>query len=701
MRMERTRDLVFRLLPGPLTLLAVLAAGLLTIALNLAGQMLLREDQRLAVGVAETIARDVANAVQVGVPINRLVGMRPYLEAASVEGDSIHYIDVKPIGFDISYSIGTLPAGIEAPSGEFSGRSKIVTDGNFSLLSVPIRAANENQGKMIGIVSVGTRVNPLNRFAGGLLLPLMATLIALGLIAAEAIVLLARDGIGAPLRRLKGFARRAQRRDFVFLRTADVRSDEASRLLIASQGIGGRIADAVDDLRSWGAEIKQVQLDSETGRSVDRLLEKVVDVIRVRSGWSEPVARQHGRGQRNGAPYFSLVLANGLAWPLIPGELAQIREDIDWLTTMPIASIATAFHFLAIALGLLLYLEPKSPRRLNQLGYGGALLMIAGLLGCIIFETQYLFCAAWAMSGLGFGMALGCLSGPGCFVVLPERGRMASPALAITLYLWAGVGPLLAGFLEDRVHSNAVFGTAILVAVIGLFLAMPFLRLPTALPHVEKESQAGWTSLGRALIWPAVGALPMRLVLITGLVVVLPLWTLNIGLPFKNFSSNFLVVGCSLAAGALIAGAICRKQPKLSPVLTWLSSIATGLWIILVWHEDWLDVASIESIVILGLLGGIGFASYGFSLPRDLGDAIRERGRRRVIADALIAGAFAMCLGPLLLAAGLLYLPAQDLPLIAGGICLIPLLALLRSCASFVPKDRRSPGWNRGETDPG
>lgn len=633
------------LIPLLIALIAVMAIPALLVAshtTNAVDSLLTIESKRRAVAVGEEVSVEVGRALTLGVPFERLVGMGPYLSDVVADNPGVRYVLVGGAGGAARYEAG---AAQSAPDDAYRAvlSDRLAGAGRLPVaetLSDRIVVASSifNGARKVGYVIVVSSIDLIEGSPLIVIGPLAVVLLATALVVVEFFQVLLFNTVLRPARLIGVAAHRARRRSFHDLVTIPWR-DEMGRATAAVNLVVARIADRVDDLFSWAAEIKASQLHPETGQRVDSVMAKVSSRY-ARS--RRAAGRITWRTVPYTMPFLLILLSESLLWPVAPILSHRLMPGFAGNTLWwegAVASAGPAGLLIATAL-----LGAADATRCRRRIFGG--LTVAAIASAFVTQLQdpagvfVLRFVGGVSTGIALTGAIGPLLGSGT----AWRGR-GMLQLAASLCIAGICGPVAGLWICIELGGTTPFWTTPGLAVLGMVLC-------SALLPQEADQAEGAASLHGALPWPALTTPGLRLVVVAGALnlalVGLAIAVIPLAGELGGLTSNRLIelYGSAAIGGlpGLLLGHVLSRRRSGAEIGLVVSSAAVAAALV------WLGLSGAAlapaSLGVVGLAAMSARICLARALPYHTRDLQRRLGRDRGLAAALLPARLAGVCGP-------------------------------------------------------
>lgn len=453
-------------------LVAVLLAALAFLSLRTAERaetLLLPEISAKAETVARSVAGLVVRAEDVGIPLDRLVGLDAYLQRLIDGNPDLAFIGLVDADGRVLYGAGT--------------------ESSASGARVPLDAAGSAPG-----LAVAVDLDP--EFARSVVyklwIDLAIVMVVTALVALELVYISFGVGLyGA----IEGVEQRLQA-----IQRGDLRRHEP----VAGGSTFGAIAARLD--QRLNAVADRLRSLSETVRAAgDAARARLLEAIRARYRLGEVFGDAPVSVIAIRAPLFVFMFAEELTRPFLPIFIQRLASPIPGLSPTLVISLPMVVFLAIVALA-----QPVLGTVTERAGRRRSLMLGAALGAAGYVATAYAFdllglTLARAVTAVGFALVFVAAQG---FVIDATSGRQRARGMAVFIgaILVAGLcGPPIGGILADRLGMQAAFLVAGALAAASLGLAA--MALPRAARGRDSVPSIRWRDVTATLASPRLAAL--------------------------------------------------------------------------------------------------------------------------------------------------------------------------------------------------
>ncbi|MBX3539286.1 MAG: MFS transporter [Chelatococcus sp.] len=490
-------------------LVLVLVLGLAAFSWRTAGRaekVLLPELEAKAATVADSVASLMGRALELGIPLDSLEGVRPYLERTVTSNPDIAYVLLRIPGGKVLHAAGDIPAEVPPPA--------LGLNRAQSALSVAVRSGSASPA----VLTVGLDPAFARKVVSELWIDLAIIMIVTALVALELMHIAFGAGLYGAIEGVETRLDTIARDDLRLHAAVDGGSEFgrlAARIDRRLADLHGRYAVLVARLAAQGEALRQVIVEGlrKEFKLGEGSSEAPVSVIAVR------------------APLFIFMLAEELTRPFLPIYIKDLAAPIPGLSPDMVASLPMVAFLAVVALSqpILGGVTDRLGRRTSLII--GAALGLVGYIGSAMATDLVMLTLARVVSGLGFAAVFVSAQG---FVIdhTDLRQRASGMAMFIGAILVAGLcGPPIGGMLADRLGIRATFVIAGLVAGASLILAL--IAMPGGRGDERRSAPKGptirWRDFGPILASPPLAclfflcALPAKIILVAYCFFLVPL----------------------------------------------------------------------------------------------------------------------------------------------------------------------------------
>jgi predicted MFS family arabinose efflux permease len=440
--MRRLDGFVLLLLVG--TLVAALGA-ISWVAVGSAERILLPQLDRTAETVGRSLAGEVAQAIDDGVPFDQLYGVEPVLEDVLQKNSLFAAVALTAPDGAVAHAVSRLNGRLVA------ARS---LPGDLLTVDTPVEVA----GRHVGQIVIAIPPSAVEQAVQRIWLDIAVVLLASVLVTLEALTFVQGLPMGAAFR---GLAERARA-----IRSGDLRYQDP----IPAEGAFGRVARRIDGtieaLRSRQRELKAAAITRNDARALSAAVELEhtyhLDARPPATLGSLVVVR---------TPLFLFFLAEESTRPFLPGFIATLDPVIPGLSPELVISLPIVLFMAIVAL-----IQPFMNALTERLGRGrslrlGAVLGIVGFIGTALAHTLIEVLVFRSFTAFGYAATFVAAQG---FIIdrTTDDSRARGLALLVSAIMVAALcGPPIGGILADRIGIRQAFLVSAGLAAAGLLCA--------------------------------------------------------------------------------------------------------------------------------------------------------------------------------------------------------------------------------------
>ncbi|NBC31559.1 MAG: MFS transporter [Alphaproteobacteria bacterium] len=445
-------------------LVAVLLAALTALSLRASGRaetLLLPEITVKAETVGRSVAGLVDRALEVGIPVDRMVGVDAYLQGIVDAHPDLAAITVRGAGGDALYA-----GGVARP--------------DMAWVDVPV------PGEAATALSVSVGLDPAfaREIVYKLWIDLAIVMVVTALVALELVYIsfgVGRYGAIEGVEQRLSAVKHGDLRLHPPVESTGVFGDAARRIDARLQALADKVRALRADLAARADGVRQAALDAVAGRY--RLGESVggspLSAISIR------------------APLFVFMFAEELTRPFLPIYIQGLSAPIAGLSPAVVTSLPMVVFLAIVALAqpVLGTVTERAGRRRSLMT--GAALGAAGYVATGFAYDLLGLTIARALTAIGFALVFVAAQG---FVIdaTDTRQRARGMAVFIGAILVAGLcGPPIGGILAERLGMATTFLIAGGFAVASLLLTA--IALPRTVAPAKHAAMIGWRDLSRSL----------------------------------------------------------------------------------------------------------------------------------------------------------------------------------------------------------
>ncbi|CAH1653187.1 MFS transporter [Chelatococcus asaccharovorans] len=543
-------------------LVLVLVMALAAFSWRTAGRaetVLLPELEAKAATVADSVASLIGRALDLGIPLDRLQGVGPYLDRTVAGNPDIAFAMLRAPDGAVLNAAGALPSGMPPLA--------LGLDRSQATLSVAVRSGPASPA----VLTLGLDPAFARKVVSELWIDLAIIMIVTALVALELMHIAFGAGLYGAIEGVE------TRLDTI------ARDDLSLHPAVDGGSEFGRLAARIDR-RLVELNRRYLALVARLAAQGDALRQAVVDGLRrdfkLGEGSSEaPVSVIAVR-----APLFIFMLAEELTRPFLPIYIKDLAAPIPGLSPAMVTSLPMVAFLAVVALSqpILGGVTDRLGRRTSLVV--GAALGLAGYIGSAMATDLIMLTLARMISGLGFAAVF--VSAQGYVIDNTDlRQRASGMAMFIGAILVAGLcGPPIGGILADRLGIRATFVIAGLVAGASLVLALIAMPRARRGEHtaVPKGPTIRWRDFGPILASPPLAclfflcALPAKIILVAYCFFLVPLHMQALGAGQAATGRLLMVYPIAMVILVPVFAALASRFNQRAPFVA-LGGIVAGL----------------------------------------------------------------------------------------------------------------------------
>lgn len=420
---------------------------------------------RKAEMVGQSVGAAIEEAVELGIPLDRLVGMDAFLGDVIADNADILYLAVLDPQGRVQHARG-LPEGVaELLAPPAAGRvAAHVELGSAFDTSLPLNA----EGRIVGSIHVGVDKAFVLGELAEILHDVLTVLVVSILATLELLLFFVLVHISAPMRMVREMLGRAARGDFTHLLT--LRSgDEIGRFSSSFDRLIRRLNERFFDLRQEAQEIRAGQIDKGVVTRIDAALSD----LRHRFRFAEPDHETPGdvrSGMRIRAPLFLFMFSEELSRSFLPLYVRELYQPIPGLGPELVLGLPITVFMATVALVTPLagaLTDRHGARRVFLLA---TLPVAAGYVGACFAQGIYDFLLWRALSAVGYGLIF-IASQSYVARTSTSTSRAQGMAIFVGAVAAAGIcGPAIGGVVADRIGYRLTFLVSMALAVAAAWI---------------------------------------------------------------------------------------------------------------------------------------------------------------------------------------------------------------------------------------
>ncbi|WP_026986912.1 MFS transporter [Fodinicurvata fenggangensis] len=497
-----------------LLLVAVLALGYTSVTLvsvQVGERLLLPEVKQSAEITAQSLARQVEGALELGVPLRELVGVEESFSERLEDSQAFAAI------------------ALEARDG---GDDFRISSGRSRDFETQATAPVLQGGSVVARVMVTVDERFTQRLVRDLWINLGIILLITVLIGLELYSLIFGRRMAASLDGLESRLQALSRGD---LRSHPPVPEEDS----APSGTPGHYVSRIDSelgrLHRRHQEIRQrIRGDSQLAARLNRLAESFGLAARTSAGAE--------RAQAIRPPLFFFMFAHEMTRPFLPAHVERLAAGLAWISPEFAVSLTLGL-FMAVVAALQIPLSLMTARwgRRPSFLAGAAVAVVGYGLGAL--SPGFIsFSLAFALVAVGFALVFAASQG---FIIDRTEGRSRTLGMTVmvgAIMVAALCGPPLGGLLSDRLGSVAALWVIAALTLLSFWLCLAGLPRDEARKAKEESASRGAKARGR---WRRLLGTPVFMTLLVGCA--LPAKLVLTALCFYLVPVHLLSVGASEA----------------------------------------------------------------------------------------------------------------------------------------------------------
>lgn len=681
-----SRSLVTRLVTLSVVLMIAATAFISERSLNAVAREVQPEFNREASVVGGAIAGQIARALELGIPLDQLVGMDEFLDPVLAARSSFDYLILSdPAGRPL-YARGTQidrfrravadrailfaapEAALSADDGE---RAAQVTEfaGLFNT-AIPISAS----GRVQAWLHIGVDASSLARLVSDTRWDVAIVLMVSLLTTIELMAFLVDRSLSTPLRLIEQLSAKVATGNWA-VRVEVATHDETGRLLRGFNAIIRRVNDHWDRLGWKAAEVERAN-PRAAGR-LRHIREAISRHATFRSGrgalerpaYSAAIAR---------TPLFIYIFAEQLSTSFMPLYARQLYKplwgvDQNLLIGLPITVFMAGIAF-ATPFGASL-VRRHGPRRVFLMG---ALPAFLGYLMAAFADSLPALIFWRAITAVGYSMIT--ISSQGYLAAIArQQQRTQSMAVFVSAVMTGtACGTAVGAVMADRLGYAATFLVAATLVLIAAGFVWVYMEEPKgdAAAGLARAEAPPRGSLVQAMLNPRFAALilfaaiPAKIVLTGFIFYLAPLYLTSLALPQP-------AIGRTIMSYALVMIMTIGFSARLSDKLGWASQqivwagLVTGLGTVAILF---LDPASavLVAIMVYGLCQGLAAAPMLAIVPEICPEETRRLGAATLFGYLRLGERIGSMAGPFIAAGLIATVGYADAILSLGAISTVP-----------------------------
>jgi predicted MFS family arabinose efflux permease/HAMP domain-containing protein len=450
------------------------------------------ELDRKAAAIGRSVAGQIERAVALGIPLEDLAGMEPFLRQKLDDNADLVYVAVRDRAGRILYA-----AGLNAARGDAAGLDAAERSTDARPVSVQL-----NEGRL-GLVDLGIDPDTIERQARAMLFDVAIVILVAVVIAAELLMLFTSVALLRPTRILVAALSAAANGD-LSRRVEWSGRDEVARACTAWNGLVQRLSEGARQLVLEADDLGRTLLDPARVERVRRIPRELAERFRFAGGGEPPVLVADPRAVR--APLFVFMFAEEMSRAFLPSYVKSLYAPLWGLAPDVVVGLPITVFMAVLALVMLVagrWVDRIGVRRMYVFGMAPALL---GYTGMAFAQSVPEVMACRALSAAGYALIHIASQG---YVADASDPRNRTRAMAIfmgAIYAAMVCGPALGGILADQI---GIEGTFLISAGLTALSATLMVWLVAGLPERQGPPRRGLKlhDLPRLLANPGFAAL--------------------------------------------------------------------------------------------------------------------------------------------------------------------------------------------------
>lgn len=653
--------LLWRLI-GMCVVVLLLAQGAVSLfAVRAFEQELAPQLHRKAEVVGRSVGAQITAAVELGIPLDRLVGMDAFLGDIIADNEDILYLAVvDPRGRvlyasnlpgDLATNLTPPPAGVDTPE---PPAAQVEHDSAYDT-GFPLLVNGQAAGSLhVGVDKAFVR-GELNEIFSDVLTVLVISL----LVTLELLLFFVVVHISAPMRVVREMLGRLGKGDFTRVLTMRS-SDEIGRFGLSVDRLIRHLNERFLELRQEAHEARAGQIDAGLAARIEAAVANLGR--RFRFAEPEAEARVESRfGMRIRAPLFLFMFSEELSRSFLPLFVRELYEPIPGLSVAMVVGLPITVFMATVALvtplaGILT--DRYGARRIFLLA---VLPVMAGYAGACFAHNIYDFLFWRALSAVGYGMIF--IASQAYIAQTTTTGsRAQGMAIFVGAVAAAGIcGPSIGGIIADRIGYRLTFLVSAALALAAAWIV--YAALDDQRPTTGRRRGLGLGDIAillrdfRFLAAVLFAAIPGKLILAGFLFYLAPLYLFELHNSQPAIGRIMMTYG---VATVILAPLIARWADGLGrhAVFVAVGGVVSGLGCLFV-----LGHSSSWTVLIAIVALGVGQAA---ALPNQLAviheialDYERSLGSATVLAAYRLLERLGTVIGPLVAA---IFLGSFDYP---------------------------------------
>lgn len=620
MSMRLERRLSFTLVGLATLLLIVALAALSWSTLRVVRAESLPELQRKSATVARTLNREIVRALELGVPLDGMVGMQDFLRDAIQPHVEFRYAAFSDADGTVRYATEGLtdkimPVTLDQP----------VARGGIIHSSYRV----DSNGTQMGILHIGVDAEYFTKKLTDIVFDIGITLMASLLITFEVILILVALSVTIPINNITAVIRRGILGRFDFVVDGGGGSGEMGRFIKALNSV---VLTINGQARAMAAQMGGA---ASTALATDR----------PRRFWA--ASTLHIR-----LPVFIFFFAAELPRSFLPLFAKQVYRPLwGWPEGLALALPMSGFMLTAVLL------TPVAGRLVARFGSRSVFLMglVPSAIGFVMIglSTSLIDMTVWRCVNAA-GLAMISMASLGYIAdVTTEQTRAQGMASYLGAYVAAGVcGTAIGAIIAERIGFGPVFFLSAVAAVLSAVLVYTFLPAHSRTVHKRPTAKGHFRAVltnPSLMALQLLFALPIQVLTFGYMFFVAPFLLRDLGLTQSEIGR---VIMTYYLAIILIGPVVARQADKLGrfqPFIIFGAVISGASSVILLYHANmWVTVAS---AVALGVSTAVGTPAAGGQLLKICAEQFPQVASGSIIGVYRIIERIGGAAGPLIASA--------------------------------------------------
>ncbi|CAA7621424.1 putative Multidrug resistance protein mdtG [Magnetospirillum sp. LM-5] len=673
MRLDRSRPLLVRLFVLAILILVPPVAMITFRALGEFERGMVPELDKKAAAIGRDITAQVERAVDLGIPIDHLVGVDEFFRPVLMANPELRYLAISAPDGRVLFVTGAPSADLE-PHYREAGQATNLTIGDFLDLALPV----QSKGERVAAVHVGFDQGYIASRLSDIFYDIAVVLVASLIVAFEILLFVVFFNVTGPMKLVGLVVDRARRGDFSHV-AGGVSGDEVGHFVRTLSTTIRRADDQYRSLMAYIDEVRAAHFDKSVVERVAEIADRVKFLYRfAESGRPAVLSERLATDIR--LPLFLFVFAEEMGRAFMPLYAREFGQSFGPFTQEMLMALPITMFMVGITVA-----SPWAGSVIARLGtrrvfLTGLIPAAGGYFLTAFADSVVQLIVLRIVSGLGYALVT-----VACQTYISRATLEGKRAQGLGIYVGAVLtasicGTAMGGVLAERVGFDATFVVSAALAAISGWLVHRLLD-----PGVDdgKASDDGdGSDKGKSLFslfanWRFTAlllfaAVPAKMALTGFLFFLVPviLWRAELSLP---------EIGRTIVLYPLIMAILSAVSSRISDLTGWRTGLVAiggligGLGLLLPLPQLGLDpsMAVALAIIALGVSHGLS-ASPQLALVPDLcWIECHTFGRTRVLALVRTVERLGSIVGPVLAAA---FIPIWGLTgavVALGGVVLV------------------------------